>query len=300
MFPRSTRLLCDEILAEARARGVRLEQESLTLELDLPVLRLRLADRVLRGTRIRLPGAPGSSTYTPDVVTVHGSGFKTSKMWPRRRDGTFRVGAIIDHLLMLAEEELGRSDPDLHVAAGVPVMASGLHTIHAAAIRLETGTPDTSPGSLVALVTDEARRATIQARLVREGLRDSDLRVLSEAAGLSLYRATRLGDFDPFEPISDRILTMLRVGATHAGQVQRRFVLLLDRHGDRITIADPGGRGLITMTSRTLDAAWKKGTSKGALWLGTLGRHERAHTLERAPPPCMYGSGGAGATFAVN
>ncbi len=48
VFPRSTRLLCDEILAEARARGVRLEQESLKLELDLPVLRLRLADRVLR------------------------------------------------------------------------------------------------------------------------------------------------------------------------------------------------------------------------------------------------------------
>ena len=92
-----------------------------------------------------------------------------------------------------------------------------------------------------------------------------------EAAGLSLYRATRLGDLDPFEPNSDRALTMLRVGATHAGQVQRRFVLLLDRYGDRITIADPGGRALITMTSRTLDGAWKKGTSKGALWLGTLG-----------------------------
>ena len=88
-----------------------------------------------------------------------------------------------------------------------------------------------------------------------------------------MYRATRLGDLDPFEPNSDRALTMLRVGATHAGQVQRRFVLLLDRYGDRITIADPGGRALITMTSRTLDGAWKKGTSKGALWLGTLGRH---------------------------
>lgn len=100
---------------------------------------------------------------------------------------------------------------------------------------------------------------------MREGLRDSDLRVLSEAAGLSLYRATKLGDFDPFEPISDRILTMLRVGATH--------VLLLDRRGDRFTLADPGGQGLVTMTRRTLDAAWKNGTSKGALWLGTLGRH---------------------------
>jgi hypothetical protein len=278
VFPRSTRLLCDEILAEARARGVRLEQESLTLELDLPVLRLRLADRVLHGTRIRLPGAPGSSAYTPDVVTVHGSGFKASRMWPRRLDGSFRVGAIVDHLLMLAEEELGRCSPELHVAAGVPATASGLHTIHAAAIRVETMAPGTSPGSLVALVGDEARRATIEARLVREGLRDADLRVLSEAAGLFLGRATKLGDFDPFEPISDRILTMLRVGATHAGQVQRRFVLLLDRRGDGITIADPGGQGLVTMTRRTLAAAWKNGTSKGALWLGTLGRHERART----------------------
>ena len=277
MFPRSTRLLCDEILAEAHARGVQLEQESLTLELDLPVLRLRLADRVLRATRIRLPGVPGSSAYTSDVVTVHGSGFKTSKMWPRRLNGTFRVGAIVDHLLMLVAEELGRRGPDLQIAAGVPAAASGLHTIHAAALRLATGTPDMSPGSLVALVRDEVRRATIQARLVREGLRDSDLRVLSEAAGLSLYRA-RLGDFDPLEPISDRTLTMLRVGATHAGQVQRRFVLLLDRHGDRITIADPSGQGLVTMTRRMLDMAWKNGTSKGALWLGMLGRDERAQT----------------------
>jgi len=164
------------------------------------------------------------------------------------------------------------------VAAGVPVTASGLYTIHAAAILLETGTPDTSPGSLVALVRDDARRATIQARLVREGLRDSDLRMLSEAAGLFLGRATKLDDFDPFEPISDRILTMLRVGATHAGRVQRRFVLLLDRCGDRITIADPGGQGLVTMTRRMLDAARKNGASKGALWLGTLGRDERAQT----------------------
>lgn len=65
---------------------------------------------------------------------------------------------------------------------------------NAAAIRIETGTPDTSPGSLVALVRDEVRRASIQVRLVREGLRDSDLRVLSEAAGLSLYRATWRGE----------------------------------------------------------------------------------------------------------
>ncbi len=35
LFPRSTRLLCDELLAEARARSVQLEQESLTLEVDL-------------------------------------------------------------------------------------------------------------------------------------------------------------------------------------------------------------------------------------------------------------------------
>lgn len=275
VFPRSTRLLCDEILAEACARGVRLEQESLTLEFDLPVLRLRLADRVLRGTRIRLPGAPGSSAHTPDVVTVYGSGFRTSKMWPRKLDGTFKVGAIVDHLLILMEEEFGRRGPDLHVAAGVPATASGLHTIHAAAIHLATGTPDMSPESLVAAVRDEARRATIQARLVREGLRDSDLRVLSEAAGLFLCRAMKLGDLDPLEPISDRILTVLRIGPAHAGQVQPRFVLLLARRGDRITIADPGGRGLVTMRRRTLDAAWKNGTNKGAPWLGTLGCHER-------------------------
>lgn len=110
MFPRSTRLLCDEILAEARARGVQLEQESLTLELDLPVLRLRLGDRVFHGTRIRLPGVPGSSAYTPDVVTVHGSGFKTSRMWPRRLDGSFRVGAIVDHLLMTAQDRRDQQD----------------------------------------------------------------------------------------------------------------------------------------------------------------------------------------------
>lgn len=103
MIPRETRDLRDEILGEARARGIDLQQESLVVEQNLTVLRLRVEDRVLRAARIRLLGAWGSNE--PDVVTVLGAAHRSSRMWPRRLDGSFQITAIVDHLLALLREE---------------------------------------------------------------------------------------------------------------------------------------------------------------------------------------------------
>lgn len=129
------------------------------------------------------------------------------------------MGAIVDHLLSLVGEELRDRPPAPRVAARVPAGASGLHVIHAAALHLQTVTPDTTPESLVALIAADTRRAQILERLEVGGLRDADLRLLSTAASLFLGRTLTFGDFDPLELFSDRMLTMLRIGARQTGLV---------------------------------------------------------------------------------
>jgi hypothetical protein len=271
MIPPSAARLRDQILTEAHARGIDLEQEGLALEQDLPVLRLRLGGAILRSARIRLPGAPGRVAYSPDVITVHGSGFRASKAWPRKLDGTFNIRAVVNHLLALVNEELSRPRPALRVPVGVPAAASGLHVVHAAAVHLRTVPTDATPDDLVARIKDDLRRQKIMSRADRGGLTDGDLRVLSMAGGMFLGRAMKFGDFDPFEP-SDHILTMLKIGARTGERIERRFVLMLDRRADEITVADPGGDGEVTMQERELDAAWKLGATTRVPWLGTLGR----------------------------
>lgn len=272
MINREARQLRDALLAEARERGVALEQESLSIEQNLPVLRLRVVGGVvLRSTRIRLPGVWGSGE--PDVITVHGSGFRRSRMWPRKQDGTFNVGAIVDHLLALVDEELGRPKPRVRVATGATASASGVHIIHAAAVYLGTMSSDTTPDQLVHRVGDDRRRQKIKAHARRGGLADSDLRALSAAARMFFGRSMKF-DSDPFDQISDRHVTVLRVGALKGGRVERRFVLVLDCHADKITVADPVGDGVVVMQRRKLDAAWKLGTTSDVLWLGTLGRDD--------------------------
>ncbi len=276
-LPREARVLRDEILAEVRLkRGVALRQESLTVEHGMPVLRVRIGDRVLRGVQVRLPALPGPALQGPDVITVHGSGHRTSRTWPRKIDGTFAIGAVVDHLLGLVQTEVERPRPDLSfMAHDVPAAASALHVVHTAAIVLGTVTPDTKADDLVGRVGDEEHRAQMLARTRLGGLTDADLRVLSEVAGLFHGRARKLDDFDPFEPINDRILKVLRFGQRRDRVVERRHVLLLDRLRDQVTIADPAGEGVTTMSCKDAEAAWKLGGVRGIRWLGTLSRSTR-------------------------
>ena len=64
MISPETHQLVAAIVTEARERGLDLEMESLVVEQSLPVMRLRLGDRVLRSVRVRLPGASGSRELT--------------------------------------------------------------------------------------------------------------------------------------------------------------------------------------------------------------------------------------------
>jgi hypothetical protein len=274
MISRTARQLRDAILEEAHGRGVLLDEESFKNERGLPVLRLRLGDRVLRGTQVRLPG---SSRHLPDVITVHGSGHRASRMWPRRHDGTFNIAAVVDRLLALVRTEIERPTPDLaFMTHGVPTGASGLHVMHVGAVLLGAMAAGSSHEDLVAKVADQARRARIAAHVESGGLLDSDLRALGDAAGLFFGRPTKLDDWDPLQPISDRILTMLKLGRLHGGMVERRFVLVLERQGDRITLADPSGSGVAEVQLGTLQVEWRLGANGGRPWVGAISRWERA------------------------
>ena len=270
MISRGARQLRDAILAEAHARRVPLAEESLTVEQELPVLRLSIGGRPLLGVRVRLPS---SSAPLPDVITVHGSRYKTSRAWPRKRDGTFNIGAVVDRALVLALAEIDRPqlDPSL-VAKDVPAAASGLHVMHAGAVLLGATAAGSSPADLVVRVSDETRRARIAAHAVGGGLLDSDLRVLGDAAGLFVGRWTKIDDSDPLRPIDDHILTVLKLGRLIGGKVERRYVLLLARQRDRITIVDPSGAGVVETGLAALEAEWRLGASGGRPWVGTISR----------------------------
>lgn len=273
MISRSNQLLRDAILAEASHRGVPLAQESFKVEHGLAILRVRRGDRVLRGVHVRFPG---SSRGLPDVITVHGSGHRASRMWPRKRNGTFNIGAVVDHLLALVRQETERATPDLsfvskHVAAGI----SGLHVMHATAILVGAMPTGSSPQHLLDKVSDERRRAKITAHVQGAGLHDSDLRVLGDAIRVFFGRATKLDDIDPLEPISPEILTLLKFGRAREGFVERRLVLLLTRRGDEITIADPAGEGVVEMPIKDAKAALELAAAHGRPWVGMGSRWDR-------------------------
>lgn len=276
MISRSSCQLRDAILAEARDRGVPLDEETFKIERGLPVLRLRLGDRVLWGAHVWLPG---SARHLPDVITVHGSGFKASRTWPRRRDGAFNINAVVDHLVTLVRVEIERPQPDLtFIAKGVPAGASGLHVMHVAALLLGTMTAGTSAEDLVARVGDDKRQARIAAHAKSSGLVDSDLRILGDAAKVFFSRATKFDDIDPLQPISDHILTILKVGRLQGGKVERRFVLLLDRREKRLTIADPSGPGVVEMKLSAVQAECRLASNLGRPWVGTISRWGGAQT----------------------
>lgn len=104
MIPPEALHLRHFILTAAQARGVRLEVHCFGLEHHRPALRLRLGGKILRGCWVGLPDAPNAPCRA-DVITVHGSGHRSSRMWPRKTDGTFRIDAITDHILTFVGEE---------------------------------------------------------------------------------------------------------------------------------------------------------------------------------------------------
>lgn len=278
VFPPEARHLARLILASAQARGVHLEQRFLRLEHDLPVLRLRLGGRAVRGCHVGLPGDPNVSEFghAPDVITVHGSGSRTSRMWPRKLDGRFKIEAVVDHVVRLAEAEMSRTVPDLVIPSGIPASRSGLVMLHLAAVKLGLVEPGSRAEVVVANVADSKIRKRIEDHLNRGGLMDGDLHRLADANGMFASRATKI-DFDPFELHSDRWVQVLRVGGIVKGKVERRYVIVLDDHDlTEFTLADPAGDGRVKVTRDELTEQWKLGAKKGVKWVGTISGPSRS------------------------
>jgi hypothetical protein len=108
--------------------------------------------------------------------------------------------------------------------------------------------------------------------LRKGGLTDGDLRALGDALGLFVSRCMKFDGFDPFEPISRDIVSVLRLGRQTSRKIELRYVLLLDRPGDRVKLGDPAGEGIVEMQRRDVAAAWRLGALRGAGWLGTVSR----------------------------
>jgi hypothetical protein len=260
------RLLRDLILTEARFRGIHLEAHSLRVDFGLPVLQVALDGKLLRRCSVRLPGRPGSTE--PDVITVHGSGFRTSRMWPRKNDGTFNIDAVTTYLLALVQEEVSRPKPRLEISR-VAAAQSGIHVVHAAAVCLGKLALSVTVDALVLRVEDAHIRQRIEGHLVKDGLTDGDMRALADATGLFLCRDYRIDDDDLLQPIDDSILRVLRIGRPVGTGIERRYVLLLDRSRNSIDVADPGGMGLAKVTAAKLRAAWVLGAA-GRPWVASI------------------------------
>jgi hypothetical protein len=271
------------ILAEAQASGVPLRERYLRLERGRPVLHFRLGDRPLRGCHVELPGDPkvANHGYAPDVITVHGSGDRSSRTWPRQRDGEFKIEAVVEHVLLLVEVELARQVPELDVPRGIPAGLSGLHVLHLAGVRLGALPVGSKPNVLLTALDHETRRR-IDAKIVRGSLIEMDLRRMTGPTWLSFGRIGTL-DHDPFHIWSDRALPVLVLGRTRTdGKVERRFVLILDDHdGTRFTVADPAGEGLAEVTREELTAAWETGAKKGVKWAGSIWVRRREPVIVR-------------------
>lgn len=260
------------ILASAQARGVPLEQRFLRLERGLPVLRLRLGGRAVRGCHVALPGDPrvAQSGHAPDVVTVHGSGNRASRMWPRNREGGFKIEAVVDHIVRLAEADVSRTVPDLVIPSGILASRSALVVMHLAGVKLGLIEPGSQAELLVENFTDSEIRKRIEGHLARGGLTDGDLHRLADANGMFFSRSTKL-DFDPFELHSDRWVQVLRLGRKVNGKLEHRHVIVLDDHDlAAFTLADPAGDGLVRFTRDELTEQWKLGAKKGVRWVGTV------------------------------
>lgn len=282
MIPPEVHHLRDLILAEAHSRGVHLEEHLLHLERGHPVLHVRLGERILRGCHVSLPGDPvvAEFGYAPDVITVHGSGDRSSRSWPRKRNGEFNIAAVIEHILHLIEVELSRPTHELHVERSLPARLSGLHVVHLALVQLGALSPSSKPLDLLTNVKDEKIRERIEKHLDKEGLTDADLHAIDRVNSFSFGRVGKI-DHDPFNIWSDRAFPVVLLGRIQGNKIERRHALLVDNRGDVITVADPAGGGLVKFSRDELTVAWHLGAKKGVLWLGHLWVRRREPAIER-------------------
>ncbi|MBK7584484.1 MAG: hypothetical protein IPI67_30305 [Myxococcales bacterium] len=157
------------------------------------------------------------------MITVHGSAWRSSKMWPRNREGGFRIEAVVDHIVRLAEAEVSRTVPDLVVPNGIPASRSALVVMHLSAVKLGLVESGSKPEVLMEKITDEKIRERIEEHLGRGGLTDGDLHRLADANGMFSSRSTKI-DFDPFELHSDRWVQVLRLGRIVNSKVEHQRV----------------------------------------------------------------------------
>jgi len=268
MIPAEARHLKNVIFAVAKARGVVLKELSLRFEHEIPVVRFRTDKRNLVGCAIRIPGGPMSAQK---VITVSGPSRQWSRSWPRKVDGGFDISAVVDFLVALVNHEHAKPlPPQLQVPSRLPVACSGLHVVHLAAVRLGVLPANTPPEVLVNGIENDKLRARIKTRMLEGGLHEGDLRILAEAAALSIWRPNRR-DGDPFEPFSDRILPLAAVGkATEAG-IERRYLLVVEHTQTEILVADPAGYGLAIIAHSELLEWCKLGSKRGIPWVGLVG-----------------------------
>jgi hypothetical protein len=113
----------------------------------------------------------------------------------------------------------------------------------------------------------------IDAHLGKDGLTEGDVRALADTVPMNLWRpnVSAFEPFEPFEPLDDRTLTVLVIGETKAAEVERRYVLILDHHGDQLVVADPAGPGLTTVARTEFNEARKVGAVRGRPWVGLVG-----------------------------
>jgi hypothetical protein len=212
------------------------------------------------------------------VVTVHASGDRSSKTWPRQRGGDFKITAIVEHIVHLAEIELSRPVPELSVPQGVPAGLSGLHVLHLAGVVLGALPVGSKPEVLLGRL--EARdRARIEAKIARGALIEADIRLMDRSNGYSFGRNGKsrvpqqdsVDDHDPFFIWSDQSFPVLVLGRTVGSKMERRFVLVLDDHNlAEFTVADPAGDGLVKFTRDDLTEAWKLGAKNDVKWAGSV------------------------------
>jgi hypothetical protein len=261
------RHLKDLIFAKVRARGIALQEVSFRIDEGDPCVRFSVDGVNLAGARIRI--RDGEDMF-PKVVTISGASEGWSRSWQRRRDQTFDIVAVADFLAALIEHERARPPvPELRVPSGVPAEASGLHVMHLAAIRLRMCLPAAMPEDLLGAVNDERRRARIGRGLAAGGLMEADLRVLSDALSLHLYRPNK-PDFDLFEPLGRDVLPLALVGRAAPSGIERRYVLVLECGQRDVMVADPAGEGLVTLDRDSFWSAWKLAERRGIAWVGLV------------------------------